>query len=394
MSSEPNLARRVISIYDTTLRDGEQAPGNSMQPEQKLELALNLEALGADVIETGFPSSSSSDFKATRLIAEAVTTARISTLSRADRNDIRVAVEAGGVHNHQVEIMATGSEVHLEHKRGISRAEGVRELVDAVEFTASLGVDDISVGIEDASRGSHGYLRELIEASMAAGATTFAVADTTGCMVPEEYGRLIAAVREWVPAGMVVSTHCHEDLGLGLANTLAGVRNGADEVQVTLGGIGERAGNTSLEEFVAVLAYKSEEIGASTRIRSEGLYEAYQLLASIISVTPPRNKAIFGINAFATEAGIHQAGMLRNPLTYEYIEPARFGRERSLVVGRHSGRNILRFLMRKMNLPSDSDLVEELYERYIANRAESRSIELAELRSILDARVALAEAAV
>ncbi|RJQ80381.1 pyruvate carboxyltransferase [Pseudonocardiaceae bacterium YIM PH 21723] len=378
---------KQISIYDTTLRDGEQAPGNAMLPEQKLELALTLEALGVDIIETGFPSSSPSDFKATQLIAEAVSTARISTLSRAHRRDVELAIASGGTRNHQVEIMATGSELHLEHKRGITRAEGVRELVDAVRFAADLGATDISVGIEDASRGSHDYLRELVIESMAAGATTFAVADTTGYSVPSEFGALIAAVRSWVPDDVTVSTHCHEDLGLGTANTLAGILNGADEVQVTLGGIGERAGNTSLEEVVAVLAYKSELYGATTRIQTEGLYRAYRQMCEIIELTPSRNKAIFGINAFATEAGIHQAGMLRNPITYEYIEPARFGRERSLVVGRHSGRNVLRFLLEEMGVGQDLALIEELYEEYIAGRTEARSIELSTLRAILEARL-------
>ncbi|MBY8846087.1 LeuA family protein [Streptomyces sp. SP2-10] len=382
---------RRVSIFDTTLRDGEQAPGNAMRPEQKLELALAIEALGVDVIETGMPSSSASDYKATQLIAEATTTARIATLSRAVREDIRLAIDAGGAQQHQVQIMATGSETHLKHKRGISQAEAVREVVDAISYAKELGAEHVTLGLEDASRGSDGLLRELVEGSVAAGADNVGVADTTGCMTPREYGDLIARMQSWAGPQITISTHCHEDLGLSLANTLAGIESGAGEVQTSLAGIGERAGNTPLEELIAVLVYKGETFGVTTDVRPEGLYNAFEVLRKTINLPIPRNKAIFGANAFATQAGIHQAGMLRAPVTYEYVEPHRFGRERSILVGRHSGRAVLRFVMEEMGLEIDEKLVDLVYEQHVANRGDGDCLDLAGVREIvLDKRAVMA----
>ncbi|MFD3487622.1 LeuA family protein [Streptomyces sp. NPDC058665] len=385
---------RRIGVYDTTLRDGEQAPGNAMAPAQKLEIALSLEALGVDIIEAGFPNSSPSDFEATRMIAEALTTARVATLSRTVSADVLKAVEAAGVENHQVEFVATASELHLDRKRGITRQENLREVVDAIRFTRSLGVEDVSLGLEDASRGSIGLLRELTEAGMEAGATTVVVADTTGYATPEQFGDLIATVREWVPDTHVLSVHCHQDLGLALANALAGVRSGADEVQVTVAGIGERAGNTALEEMAAVLAYKGEQYGATTDIKTERLYEVFELVARTVGLEPSRNKAIVGVNAFAHEAGIHQAGVLREPATYEYVEPARFGRTRSLIVGRHSGRTLIRHLLGELGAAPDEALVDRVYRTHVERRQDDDPIDLEALRSLLAAEIAPAKASV
>ncbi|MEU0398727.1 pyruvate carboxyltransferase [Streptomyces sp. NPDC006197] len=385
----PNLSRknqsRRVSVFDTTLRDGEQAPGNAMRPDQKVELALAIESLGVDVIETGFPSSSKSDFEATKLIAGAVTTARIATLNRAVREDVRLAVEAGGRENHHLQIMATGSETHLKYKRGISQAEAQAEVIDAISYAKSLGAHHVTLGIEDASRGSDALLRPLIEASVEAGADCVALADTTGCLLPEEYGAQIGRVRSWIGSGITLGVHCHEDLGLSLANALAGVRAGADEVQATVAGVGERAGNTALEELLAVLTYKGEELGVFTTATTKGLYEVYELLCRTIGLEPVRNKAVFGVNAFATQAGIHQAGMLRDPITYEYVQPADFGRERSILVGRHSGRTVLRHLLEELRMEMDDAFVEAMYETYIANRTNGECTSLDDLRVILAA---------
>ncbi|ORT57434.1 pyruvate carboxyltransferase [Streptomyces sp. CB03238] len=380
--SRNNQARRV-SVFDTTLRDGEQAPGNAMSPDQKLEIALAIESLGVDVIETGFPSSSRSDFEATKRIAGAVTTARIATLNRAVREDVRLAVEAGGRENHHVQIMATGSETHLTYKRGISQAEAQAEVIDAIRYGKALGAQHITLGIEDASRGSDALLRPLIEASIEAGADCVALADTTGCLIPEEYGAQVGRVRGWIGADITLGVHCHEDLGLSLANALAGVRAGADEVQATVAGIGERAGNTALEELLAVLTYKGEELGVFTTATTKGLYEVYELLCWTIGLQPVRNKAIFGVNAFATQAGIHQAGMLRDPITYEYVQPADFGRERAILVGRHSGRTVLRHLLEELKVEADDVFVDSVYETYVENRTNGECITLDELRVIL-----------
>lgn len=359
---------RKISIFDTTLRDGEQAPGNAMGPNQKLEIALRLESLGVDVIETGFPASSPSDYKATQLISQQLNSTRFASFCRAVRSDVRTAVDAGGTRNHQIQVLCTGSDLHLQHKRGISRADAVREVSDTMLFAAGLGIEDISLGIEDATRGEPDLLHDLVEGALEAGATTVALGDTSGCMVPAEYADLVHLVRSWLPDDVILSTHCHDDFGLAVANALAGVEAGADEVQVTLAGIGERAGNTALEEFAAVVLYKGAKLGISTDIKTEQLFSAYQVLADTVSLPPSRTKAVFGTNAFATQAGIHQAGMLRNPETYEYLEPVRFGRERKMLVGRHSGTAVLRYLLDGIGVPAGADLVAQLYDEYVASR--------------------------
>lgn len=374
---------RRVSVFDTTLRDGEQAPGNAMEPEQKLEVALRVEELGVDLIETGFPASSPSEFIATRLISQHLTSARFVTFCRAVRRDIEVAVDAGGVANHQIQIMATGSDLHLEHKRGITRRMAVDEVVEAVEFARSLGLTDVSIPIEDASRGEPELLHEITVSAMQAGATTFVLGDTSGCLLPSEYGDLVAMFRRWAPPPITISTHCHDDFGLATANAVAGVRAGANEVQVTLGGIGERAGNTPLEEFVALATYKREQLGFYTDVNTELMYAAYGVLREAIQLEEPRNKAIFGAYAFGTAAGVHQQGMLTNPATYEYVEPARFGRERSILISRHSGRVVLRHLLDQLAVQVDDAKLSELYEKHIAARAGSGCERLADLRDRL-----------
>jgi 2-isopropylmalate synthase len=370
---------REISIFDTTLRDGEQAPRNAMTAEHKLDLALRLEALGVDVIEVGFPASSPSDFKAAELVAQSVREATIATLSRTTRADIELAVQAVGVDRHQVQLLATASDLHLEHKRGITRDEAVREVRDAVTFAGSLGVTNISVGLEDASRGASDLLRALVETGLEAGANSFAIGDTSGCMVPDEYGELIAALRQWMPPETTLATHCHDDMGLSLANALAGVRAGADQVQTTLAGVGERAGNTALEELAAILAYKGTRLGATTRIRTEAIYETYLVLKSAMRLEDVRNKAIVGSNAFSTAAGIHQAGVLQKPETYEYLRPDDFGRERSILISRHSGRAVLRYLIEKQGGELEPEAIGRLYDDLIGCRAEAEVETLGEL---------------
>jgi 2-isopropylmalate synthase len=380
MTADRGDTIRPISIFDTTLRDGEQAPGNAMRPEQKLEVALSLEALGVNVIETGFPASSPSDFLATRLISQQLHSTRFASFCRAVRADVDSAVDAGGTDRHQIQVLATGSDLHLAHKRGIDRAAAVAEIADTIVYARSLGITDVSLGIEDASRGEPELLRALVEGGLAAGATTVALGDTSGCLLPNEFADLVAMVRAWTPSSVTLSTHCHDDFGLAVANALAGVSAGADEVQVTLAGIGERAGNTALEEFAATVLYKGDGLGISTSIRTEDLYDAYHLLATTINLEPQRTKAIFGDNAFATQAGIHQAGMLRNPETYEYLEPARFGRRRSMLVGRHSGRAVLRYLLEQLHVKPEDNILDMLYERYIASRPDGSCDELDDLR--------------
>ena len=383
-------AHKRISLLDTTLRDGEQAPGNAMSPRQKLELALGIEAVGVDVIETGFPSSSEFDFEATRMIAKAVTKARIATLNRTLRRDIDPAIEAGGRERHHLQILATGSEVHLRHKRGISRDAAEREAIDAVAYAKSQGVAHVTIALEDASRGSDELLKSLSCRAIEAGADTIVVADTTGCMTPGEFGALIGRVRSWVGSDIVLSTHCHDDMGLSLANALAGIQAGADEVQATIAGIGERCGNTPLEEVIAVLYYKGEEYGCITTAQPQSLDKVFRRLCAAIGIAPCRNKAIFGANSFATLAGIHQAGMLRAPITYEYVEPEVFGRKRQILVGRHSGHAIVRYAFESLGLPVDETLVRRIYADHIANATDGHWTDLDGLKALINEMVRVA----
>ncbi|MGX4657970.1 LeuA family protein [Micromonospora sp. SCSIO 07396] len=380
MTDSTSRAPRRISIFDTSLRDGEQAPRNAMSPRTKLDLALRIEALGVDAVEAGFPASSAKDVEATRLISEALTTARVATLCRAVRSDVETAVEAAGTRNHQLQVIATASEIHLEHKRGITRRAALRELSEAISLASSLGVPFITLAMEDSSRGSLDLLRATVETALEAGATQVGVGDTMGCSTPGEFGALVATVRGWAPASASLTVHCHNDFGLALANTMAAVEAGADEVQVTLGGIGERAGNTALEEVVGLLAYKSEVYGATTDVKTEGMYEVYTAIRAAIALEEPRNKALFGTYAFATAAGMHQQGMLQNPLTYEYVEPSRFGRETQLLVARHSGRAVLRHVAVQSGLDLDDATVDLLYDKYVLGRADGECVQLGVLR--------------
>ncbi|GHG60061.1 hypothetical protein GCM10018779_27040 [Streptomyces griseocarneus] len=339
-----------------------------MGPEDKLDLALRIEALGVDYIETGFPASSPSDFEATRLISQHLTKARFTTFCRAVAKDIETAVEAGGTANHQIQVAATASDMHLRHKRRITRQQGIDEVAETVALARSMGVEHVSVGLEDASRGEDDLLRPMTEKAIEAGATCFVVADTSGAMTPDQYADLIRKFRSWAPAPVRIATHCHDDFGLSTANALAGLEAGADEVQATLGGIGERAGNTALEEIAALLAYKEDHNGLRTDIDLAAMYEAYNVLRRVIRLEEPRNKAIFGAYAFGTAAGIHQQGVLRNPATYEYVEPDRFGRRRSILIGRHSGRSVLRHLLDQLGLEVSDAELDELYRVHIAER--------------------------
>lgn len=377
------LELRQVTVFDSTLRDGEQAPGNSMSPEDKLALALALEDVGVDVIEAGFPSSSPQDFRATQLIARSLSTAKLATLSRAVAADIGCAAQAGGVERHHLQIMATGSDFHLTHKRRISREQGFDEAVSSIDYARRLGFDDISLAIEDASRGADELLRPLIEASIDAGASTVVLADTTGRMLPSQFRDLVRRVRAWVPATVRLSTHCHDDLGLSLANALAGVEGGADIVQTTIGGIGERAGNTPLEELAAVLHYKGSELGLFCGIKTQGLNELFSLLRRTIDLPLQRNKAVVGEHAFSTRSGIHQAGVLKEPATYEYVEAELFGRERRILVGRHSGRSILRHVLDRAGIAPEPDLVPWLYETLIVNRDEAAPLSVEQLADVV-----------
>lgn len=349
-----------IIIFDTTLRDGEQSPGASMNVAEKLRLAGQLEDLGVDVIEAGFPAASVGDFEAVRAVAKAAKKAQIAGLCRAGIADIDRAWEAiESSVNPRIHTFIATSDIHLEYKLRMSRQEVIERAVAAVEHAKSL-CGNVEFSAEDGSRSDPDFLCEIFAAVIEAGATTLNLPDTVGYAIPEEFAKMVGHVMKNTK-GMdkaILSVHCHNDLGLATANTLAAIGAGARQAEVTINGIGERAGNTSLEEIVMALSTRPNFFTATTGIDTTKIYPISRLVSMITGMMVQPNKAIVGANAFAHESGIHQDGMLKNPMTYEIMKPEDIGlSSNKLVLGKHSGRAALRSRLIEMgyNL-SDSEL--------------------------------------
>jgi 2-isopropylmalate synthase len=334
-----------IRIFDTTLRDGEQAPGCSMTLREKLRVAKALAELNVDVIEAGFPAASPGDFESVQAIAEEDFGPVICGLARCNPDDIeKVHAAVKGASKHRIHVFVATSQIHREHKLKMAKEEIIKSAVGAVRMAREL-CDDVEFSPEDASRTELAYLAEVVAAAIEAGATTVNVPDTVGYTVPAEFDRLFRYLKENVPGidDIVLSVHCHDDLGMAVANSLAAVGGGARQVECTINGIGERAGNCSLEEVVMALKTRAEFFGLGTGIDTTRLYPTSRLVSSITGMHVPRNKAIVGENAFAHEAGIHQHGMLQHASTYEIMRPDDVGISRSnLVLGKHSGRHAFR----------------------------------------------------
>jgi 2-isopropylmalate synthase len=333
-----------VLIFDTTLRDGEQSPGASMTAAEKLRMAHQLSALGVDVIEAGFPISSPEDFASVQRIAAEIRQPVVAGLARVEPRDIERAAEAlEGAERARIHVFIATSDIHLRHKLRISREECLERAVAGVEL-ARRYVDDVEFSAEDATRTDLPYLCRVMEAAIAAGATTINIPDTVGYTHPSEYRRIMETLRATVAGieGVVLSAHCHDDLGLAVANSLAAIEAGARQVECTVNGIGERAGNAALEEIVMALRVRGDCYPYGTRVNTPELYRTSQLLTHLTGIHPQPNKAIVGKNAFAHEAGIHQDGMLKECTTYEIMTPALVGvPESQLVLGKHSGRNAL-----------------------------------------------------
>jgi len=362
------MERPRITIFDTTLRDGEQSPGCSMNTQEKLRLAAQLERLGVDVIEAGFPIASDGDFEAVRAIAAAVRRPVIAGLARAVRGDIERAWQAlQGAARPRIHVFLASSDIHLKYKLRITREQCVEQTREAVRYAKSL-CDDVEFSPEDASRTEPIFLCQVVEAAVVAGATTVNIPDTVGYATPEEYGQLIRTLCENVAGieNVIVSTHCHNDLGMAVANSLAGVQAGARQVECTVNGIGERAGNASLEEIVMAMRVRPDRYAYETGIVSEQLYPSSQILAEITGVPVQPNKAITGRNAFAHEAGIHQDGILKNPLTYEIMTPQSVGVPDSrLVLGKHSGRHALGLRCEQLGHHFERRELDEVYRKFV-----------------------------
>src|SRR5579863_10161675 len=373
------MTQKHVVFFDTTLRDGEQSPGCSMTTQEKLTMAHALEDLGVDIIEAGFAMASEGDFAAISTITQAIRKPRIASLARAKKEDIEIAARAIQFADRpRIHVFLASSDLHLEYKLKIGRQEALDLTGESVRLARSF-VDDVEFSPEDATRSDRDFLVEMVRIAIEAGATTINMPDTVGYMTPEEYGQMFREVRERIPAvdekGIILSSHCHDDLGLAVANSLAAIQGGARQVECTINGIGERAGNASLEEIAAALYVRGDRYGVHTNIKLDNLYPTSQVLGQIITFKPSPNKAIVGANAFAHESGIHQHGMLANPLCYEIMTPALVGVSKThLVLGKHSGRAALRHRLEQLGFTVDRDELQHIYYRFVALADRKKNI--------------------
>lgn len=380
-----------VRIFDTTLRDGEQSPGISLNVEEKVEIAKQLERLGVDVIEAGFPQASRGDFEAVRAVAQAVRKPIVAALARALPEDIRRAAEAvADARSPRIHTFIATSPIHMQYKLRKEPAEVLELARDAVALAKSY-VDDVEFSAEDATRSDWDFLCQVFGAAIEAGATTINIPDTVGYTTPEEYARLIQYVKERTPGieKAVISVHCHNDLGLAVANSLAAISAGAGQVECTINGLGERAGNAALEEIVMALRTRADQFPTRTNIVTEQIYRTSRLVSMLTGVNVQPNKAIVGENAFAHESGIHQDGVLKERSTYEIMTPASIGLPQSrLVLGKHSGRHAFRERLREMGYSDLSEAeIERAYESFIDLADRKKDVSEKDLRAILDQRL-------
>src|SRR6202171_619031 len=356
----------VVRIFDTTLRDGEQSPGFSMNTAEKIRLARQLAALKVDVIEAGFPIASRGDLEAVKKVAQEVRTVPIAALARAKKEDVSAAIEAlKPAAAPRLHIFLATSDLHLRVKLNMTREQALEAIGSMIRYGRQ-HVGEVEFSAEDAGRTDIGFLCQVCRVAVDAGATVLNLPDTVGYAVPEEYGAMFTKVREYLgdPQGITLSAHCHDDLGMAVANSLAAIRAGVRQIECTINGIGERAGNASLEEVVVALAVRKDSFGVTTGIHLEQLFPTSRMLTEITGAQVAPNKAVVGANAFAHEAGIHQDGIIKNPLTYEIISPQSVGVPvRSLVLGKHSGRNALRPTLRHLGFEARDLGLAEVYTR-------------------------------
>jgi len=374
-----------VFIFDTTLRDGEQSPGCSMTVPEKLRMARKLVELGVDILEAGFPVASEGDFEAVRAIASEFPEVRVAALARACTQDVERAARAlERARRPRIHTFIATSDIHLRYKLRKSRQQVLEEAVAAVEL-ARRYAEDVEFSAEDATRTEINYLIEVSRAAVAAGASTINLPDTVGYSLPDEFGAMIAQVARALGDTAIISVHCHNDLGLATANSLAGVVGGARQIECTINGIGERAGNCALEEVVMAMKVRHDLLPYETAIVTQQLYPASRLLAELISFGPQPNKAIVGDNAFAHEAGIHQDGFLKERTTYEIMDPRTVGvPESKLILGKHSGRHALWKRCQDLGFTLTRDQLEEVYQRFIAFADRKKGVRNEEIVQIVE----------
>jgi 2-isopropylmalate synthase len=375
----------TVRIFDTTLRDGEQSPGFSMNTGEKLRMARQLAALNVDVIEAGFPIASKGDLEAVQMVAKEIREVPIAALARAKKEDVTAAIEAlKTAEAPRLHVFLATSDLHLQVKLKMKREQALEAIGSMIRYGRQhVGVVEFSA--EDAGRTDIEFLCQVCRVAVDAGATVLNLPDTVGYAVPEEYGTMFTKVREFLgdPDGITLSAHCHDDLGLAVANSLAAVRAGVRQIECTINGIGERAGNASLEEVVVALTVRKESFRVKTGIRLDQLFPASRLLTEITGAQVAPNKAVVGANAFAHEAGIHQDGIIKNPLTYEIITPQTVGvPNRSLVVGKHSGRHALRATLKDLGYEANDAELAEVYRRVTTLADQAKQVRARDIMGI------------
>ena len=360
------MDKNKIIIFDTTLRDGEQSPGASMNTAEKLQIALQLERLGVDVMEAGFAAASPGDFDAVNQIAKQASNITVCSLARAVERDIKAAGEAlAPAKNKRIHTFIATSPIHMEYKLKMSPDEVIRRAVEAVQYSKTF-CDDVEFSCEDACRSEMSFLKEICDAAINAGAKTINIPDTVGYLYPEEITARISEIVKFIGDRAVVSVHNHNDLGMATANSLAAIKAGARQVEGTINGIGERAGNAALEEIVMAIKTRQDVFAPLyTGIISKEIYPTSRLIASITGIEPQPNKAIVGKNAFAHESGIHQDGVLKHKETYEIISAESIGLEKnSLVLGKHSGRHAFKDKLASLGFDLDSEALNKAFEKF------------------------------
>jgi 2-isopropylmalate synthase len=375
-----------IKIFDTTLRDGEQSPGYSMNTGEKMLMAHQLEDLQVDIIEAGFPIASDGDFETVKQISKEIKKPTVAGLCRTRPKDIKRAANAlQPTANSRIHIFIATSDIHLEHKLKMSREEVLESSVNAVEFAKDKCME-VEFSAEDASRSDPEFLIELFTAVIEAGATIINIPDTVGYALPWEYGQIIHNIRENVPniEQVELSAHCHDDLGLAVANSLAAVQNGVTQIECTINGIGERAGNASLEEIAMCMSTRQNDFSGKTRIKTDELFTASQLLTQITGKSVQPNKAIVGENAFAHEAGIHQHGVLNNPMTYEIMTPESVGASGNrIVLGKHSGRFALNKKLQSLGYSLAKEDLNQVYLQFTKLADDQKIVSEDELMNLV-----------
>lgn len=376
---------KQIFIFDTTLRDGEQSPGCKLNKNEKLILAKDLERLGVDVIEAGFPISSPGDFEAVSEIASIIKNATVCGLTRAVKKDIEVAAEALRIAKRpRIHTGIGTSFYHIYHKLQLTEDQVIERAIEAVKYAKTF-VEDVEFYAEDAGRSENVFLSRVVEAVIKAGATVVNIPDTTGYCLPEYYGEKIKFLFEHVKGihNVIISTHCHNDLGLATANSIAGVQNGARQVECTINGIGERAGNTSLEEVVMILKQHSR-LNCKTNVNTEQLTPISRKVSTLMRMPVQSNKAIVGVNAFAHSSGIHQDGVIKNRLNYEIIDPKSVGADESLItLTARSGRAALKYRLEKLGYNPEKEKLDSIYAEFLNVADQKKEVNDSDLIQIM-----------